>query len=122
MDSMMTDIPPDEWSTFFEELSREHQSRIVTVESLGPETGEQLESHDVPLEGIVVSLKGDEEVISIVVRQDSRSHVLHTTAAPLHVRIERTPEGMAKTLHIESAHGSTTVVRFRPVVVPETIQ
>ncbi|MGH7232358.1 MAG: DUF5335 family protein [Nitrospiraceae bacterium] len=118
----MVDIPPDEWSVFFDALSREHQNRIVTVEARGPETGEQFEAHDVPLEGITVSLQGDAEVISIVVREETRTHVLHTTPAPLHVQLERTGDGLAKTLQIESAHGTTTLVRFRPVAIPEAIQ
>jgi len=122
MNPFTIEIPPDEWSTFFDDLSREHQSRIVTIDGRGPEAGDQFESHDVPLEGITITLNGDDEVISIVVRQDAGTHVLHTVSAPLHVMLERTPEGLARTLHIESAHGATTLVRFRPVVIPETIQ
>ena len=122
METRTIDIPPDEWSTFFDALSREHQNQIVTVEGRGPQSTDQLESHDVPLEGVTVSLKGNEEVISIVVREEMRTHVLHTTSAPLHVSLEQTSEGLARTLHIESAHGTTTLVRFHPVAVPETIQ
>ncbi|HJU06697.1 MAG TPA: DUF5335 family protein [Nitrospiraceae bacterium] len=122
MNTVTMEIPPDEWSVFFDDLSREHQSRIVTIEGHGEEAGDQFESHDVPLEGVSVTLNGDDEVISIVARQDTGKHVMHTVSAPLHVMLERTPEGLAKTLHIESAHGATTLVRFRPVVIPETIQ
>jgi hypothetical protein len=115
-------IPPDEWSAFFDTLSREHQSRIVTVVTQGPNPNDQLESHDVPLEGITVSLMGNEEVITIVVREETRTHVLHTASAPLHVRLEHTAEGLAKTLQIETAYGTTTLVRFRSASVPETVQ
>ena len=122
MEPRMMDIGPDEWSGFFDTLSREHQNQIVTVESQGPDTGEQFESHDVPLEGVTISLKGNEEVISIIVREETRTHVLHTIPDPLHVRLERNAEGVAKTLQIESARGTTIVIRFRPVTIPETIQ
>lgn len=122
MEARTIEIPPDEWSTFFETLSREHQNQIVTVEARGPQTTDQLESHDVPFEGVTVSLKGNEEVISIVVREEMRTHVLHTTSSPLHVSLEQTSEGLARTLHIESAHGTTTLIRFHAVAVPETIK
>jgi hypothetical protein len=122
MGTRTIDIPPDEWSAFFDTLSRQHQGRIISVEVLGADEEARLESHDVPLEGITVSLKGNDEVISIVVREETRTHILHTTMAPLHVRFEQTDEGLAKTLQIESMHGTATRVRFRPTMVPETVQ
>jgi hypothetical protein len=67
-------------------------------------------------------LDGNDEVISIVAREEVRTHVVHVAKAPLHLRIEKAQDGMAKSLQIESAEGGLTIVHFRTERVPETIQ
>jgi hypothetical protein len=116
------EIPPEGWSEFFDDLSRQQQGRIVSIEAHGEDVEPRLEVHNVPLHGVSISLDGDEEVVSIVAQEGTTSYAVHTVRAPLRIALERTPDGLAKTLHIESAHGSLTLVRFRPVVVPETIR
>jgi hypothetical protein len=67
-------------------------------------------------------LDGDEEVISIVAREEVRTHVVHVAKAPLYVRAETGQDGMTKTLEIESENGGCTIVHFRTEQVPETAQ
>jgi hypothetical protein len=114
-------IPPDEWSDCLERLSHEHQNRIVSVDVYEAED-ERRELHDLPLEGIFVTLDGNDEVISIVAREEVRTHIVHVAKAPLHLRIEMAQDGMAKSLQIESEEGDLTIVHFRTEQVPETIQ
>jgi hypothetical protein len=117
MGTMMA-IAPDRWSDLFDDLSRRNRGRIASIETYEPDGEGWVESHDVPFEGISISLDGDREVVSVVVQQDGRTHVLHTMAAPVWVGLEETEEEQVKTLQIESADGHATVIRFRPVTVP----
>ena len=79
--SHAVDIPPDQWSDYLERLSHHHLNRIVRVEVYEPQA-ERRQLHDLPLEGITVTLDGDQEVISIVAREEVRTHVVRVAKAP----------------------------------------
>ena len=119
--SHTVDIPPDQWSDYLERLSHDHLNRIVSVDVYEPQA-ERRQLHDLPLESIAVTLDGNQEVISIVAREEVRTHVVHVARAPLYLRAETGPDGMAKTLEIESENGGCTIVHFRTEQVPETVQ
>jgi hypothetical protein len=119
--SHIVDIPPDAWNDSLERLSQDHLNRIVSVEVYEPQA-ERRQFLDLPLEGIAVTLDGNQEVISIVARDEVRTHVVHVTKAPLHLRVETGPDGITRTLEIESENGGCTIVHFRTEQVPETVQ
>jgi hypothetical protein len=121
MSAHPSSIQPDEWSAFFEQLSQEHRGRIVSIEANDPDSDGRLYLQDVPLEGMSLVLQGNEEVISIVVREHARVHTVYTVKNPLRVTYEN-PGGVAKSLQIESEEGATTIVRFRSASIPEAIQ
>jgi hypothetical protein len=75
----------------------------------------------VPLEGLALALRGNEEVISIVLREHALHHKVYTVDHPWYVRYEH-DDGVARSLHIESEDGTETVLRFDPVSVPESVQ
>ena len=119
--SHIDSIPPDEWSDYLERVSHDHLNRIIRVDVYDPQ-GERRQLVDLPLEGIAVTLDGNQEVISIVAREEGRRHVVHVAKAPLYLRVETDPNGMTKTLQIESENGGVTIVHFRTEQVPETVQ
>ena len=121
MSRHLLEIQPDDWSAFLDELSRKHRGRIVSIEVNSPEPADSLHVQDVPLEGLSLALHGNEEVISIVVREQALQHTLHTVRVPLHMTYEKDGE-VARSLLIESEDGETATVRFRSVSVPETVQ
>jgi hypothetical protein len=114
-------IQPDDWSAFLEDLSRKQRGRIVSIEIDSPEPANSVHVQDVPLEGLSLVLHGDEEVISIVVRELALQHTVYTVRVPLHMTYEKDGE-VARSLLIESEDGGTATVRFRLVSVPETVQ
>ncbi len=121
MSSQILNIPPDEWGRFFSQLTREYRDRIVTIHVNTSELEERVHIHDVPLEGIVLMLNGKEDVISIVVREGTRRHTMHAIHEPLRVNYE-TSKGVATRLQIDSGNGETTIVKFRPMSVPDAVQ
>lgn len=121
MSIQISDIQPDDWSPFFNELIRNNRGRIVSLEMDGSDAENRVHVHDVPLESIALTLHGNEEVISIVLGEHPLRHTLFTVPRPWHVTYEH-DDGMARSLHIDSENGRKTIVRFQSISVPEAIQ
>lgn len=121
MSSQILNIPPDEWGRFFGQLTREYRDRIVTIHVNTAELEERIHVKDVPLEAIVLMLDGNEDVISIVVREGARRHTMHSIHEPLRVSYE-TSNGVATRLQVDSENGEKTIVKFRSMSVPDAVQ
>jgi uncharacterized protein DUF5335 len=121
MSRHLSEIQPDAWSDFLGELSREHHGRIVSIEINSSEPADRLHMRDVPLEGLSLALHGNEEVISIVVREHGRQHTVHTVHFALRMTYEKDGE-VARRLLVETEDGRTATVWFQSVSVPETVQ
>jgi len=117
----MMDISREDWDGFFDAFSQEHQSRIVTIDTHGPDNGIKREFNRKPLEGITVSLKGHAAVITIIVQDEGGTHALHTVSAPQRLRVERTQEGQTETLQIEHTDGAATIIRLDRTEVPQAV-
>jgi len=117
----LSEIQPDDWGTFLDELSREHRGRIVSIEIDSSDPSDRIHLQNVPLEGLSLALYGNEEVISIVVREQALQHTVHTVRVPLRMTYEQ--EGnVARSLLIEAEDGRMATVKFRSVSIPETVQ
>lgn len=121
MPMQISDILPDDWSPFFDELTRNNRGRIVSLNMDRLDAADHIHVQDVPLEGIALALHGNEEVISIVLREHTLHHKIYTVHQPWHVTYEH-DNGVARSLHIESEDGRKTVVRFESVSLPEAVQ
>lgn len=121
MPRQLSDIQPDDWSSFFEELTRDNRGRIVSLQIDRLDASDSLHVQDVPFEGVALALHGDEEVVSIVLREQTLHHKLYTVHEPWHVTYEHDNE-VARSLHIESEDGSRTVIRFQTIAIPEAVQ
>ena len=121
MSRHLSEIQPDAWSDFLGELSREHHGRIVSIEIDSSEPADRLHMRDMPLEGLSLALHGNEEVISIVIREHGRQHTVHTVHVPLRMTYEKDGE-VARRLLVETEDGRTATVWFQSVSVPETVQ
>lgn len=114
-----TEIPRTEWPDFFLEFSREHEGRLVVVEVFDLEIGAQMEAHEVTFEEISADFRaGGNERIVLMLGKTPETHLTHIIAAPDHVRIERTEDGLHEALQIESGD-ATTLLRFAPRTLPQ---
>lgn len=121
MSTHLSDIQPDDWSAFLDNLTRDNRGRIVSIEVNTSDPSGCLHVQDVPLEGLSLTLQGNEETISIVVREQARQHTVHTVRLPLRMLYEQ-DGNVARSLLIESEDGGTATVKFRAVSIPETVQ
>jgi hypothetical protein len=93
----------------------------VSLQMDRQDAADRVHVHDVPLESIALTLHGNEEVISIVLREHTLRHAVYTVHQPWHVTYEHDKE-VARSLHIESEDGRKTVLRFKSAAVPEAVQ
>jgi hypothetical protein len=114
------EILRDEWSRYFEEFSRRHQSWLVTVEILGLEIGDQVQVRNLPLEGIVVETSDDGDAMTIIAGSRPGARISHTISAPSRVWVKQNEQGADEALEIESPAGAV-LVRFKSVALPELV-
>jgi hypothetical protein len=116
------EIPKNEWTGFFDSFSRKHQGWLVNLEIFGPDIGAQVEQQELALEGITD--EWDETLgntIMIMTGAKPDDHITHSIIHPTAVSLEQTDEGADVALAIKSSDGTTTLLRFRSVVLPELV-
>jgi Family of unknown function (DUF5335) len=116
------EIPRDEWRSFFDIFSRQHEGWRANLEVFGQELDVQHELRELPLKAISLTSTADNsEAITIELGKSSEDHVKHAVIEPTHVWLIRTPEGANAALRIESADKTKTMLRFRSAVLPELV-
>ena len=116
------EIPRQEWNSFFDRFSRQHEGWLATLEVLGPDIGAQEAAHELPLEGVSVASESENnEAITISMGKTPDDHVSHTITQPAHVWLEQTADRVNAALEIESQDRSKILLRFRSPVPPEFV-
>ena len=116
------EIPRQEWNSFFDSFSRQHEGWLATLEVFGSEVGAQEEAHELPLEGLSLASEAEKsESIAINMGKTPEAHINHTITKPEHVWLEKTDDGADAALEIEWANHSKTLLRFRSPVPPEFV-
>jgi len=116
------EIPPDQWKTFLDTFSRQHEGWLATLEVLGTDIGAQQEARDLPLEGITAASRdGAPEAIAISLGKTADNHVTHTITEPTRIWLEQTSQGANAALEIESADQVKTLLRFRSALPADMV-
>lgn len=106
-------LPREEWGAFFDDLSREFESGLVTVEVSGDALPHVILAEGLPLLGITFDTKGSEAgSLTIIAGQDEDTAVSHTVAAPTHVNIARTADGSVDVVQIDAPDPAQTRIHF----------
>jgi hypothetical protein len=116
------DIPREDWVTFLDSFSRQHERWLVNVEVVTDGLGAHREIREKSLIGVSADLKSrGTDTISIITGDRSDDHVNHIVNRPTRVALEETEEGAHKGLRIDAENGETTLLRFRSPALPETV-
>jgi hypothetical protein len=105
-------IERDRWVEFFDQLSDGNRGRIITLEVIDPEFGEEILCHGQPLFSVVYDPVAKGNVISIELGQEAvcYSHAVHE---PKEVHSEQDGEsGRLLAIEIRSADGGQTLVEL----------
>jgi len=116
------EIPRQEWNSFFDSFSRQHDGWLATLEVFAAEVGAQEEVHELPLEGVSIGSETEAgESITISMGKTPQDRVSHMINQPAHVWLEQTPDRVNAALEIESEDKSKTLLRFRSPMPPELV-
>ena len=116
------EIPRNEWRSFFDIFSRQHEGWLATLEIFGQEVAAQQEPREGPLKGITLtSVVGESEAIALNLGKTPEDHVTHTITKPAHVWLEQTSGGADAALEIDSHDQPKTLLRFRSALPPEMV-
>lgn len=106
------EIPRDEWTRFFDNLSRRREGWEVTLEVFGPEIGDQVEERHMRLAGVTAELADKGDKIEIMMGGKPSHHVTHVITAPTRVDLQQTDLGIDAALLIKSADGTTALLHL----------
>jgi Family of unknown function (DUF5335) len=117
-----TEIPRQDWISFFDSFSLQHDRWLVSLElsAVGPDL--QVQAHDIPLQGISADLKEPgADTIMIRVGSAAGGYLTHWIRHPARVILEQTPEGADIAIVIESGRGASSRLRFRSPLLAEQL-
>jgi hypothetical protein len=116
------EIAREEWPTFLERFSRQHEGWLASLEVLSNDIGAQFEVRDLPFAGVTVASKENSpKTMAISLGKSAEDHVTHTITEPRHVWLEQTSEGANAGLEVESADEVKVLLRFRSPVPAEMV-
>lgn len=114
--SVTEEIPPAEWDGFFATFTRRHQTRLVTIEQVGPDMRYRMPAGNRPLVRIVAGTgsQGRAIRISLVKAKPADPSSCFIVSAARHVWLKRNENGVDEALEIESVDGTVTILHLRP--------
>lgn len=115
------EVKRNEWTSFFDVFSKQHEGWIASLEVLGDEVGAQAEAVELPFEGISVNAKDEPQSLVINLGRTAEDHVSHTVERPQHVWLRQTEEGANDSLEIVEEDNQKTLLRFRSPIRPEFV-
>jgi hypothetical protein len=113
-----TDIPRDQWLSYFNELGRTYQGWGATVEVMGKSLGDQTvaKAEDVPFQGLSYEAKGGSAAGDILVEvgDANTAYDVHRVTRPRAVRTTQTDRGEEFDVEVESEDGTICLIHLRP--------
>ena len=107
------EIPRDEWTKFFDNLSRRQEGWEVGLEVFGPDMGDQIEGSHMFLAGMTAEVTERGDKIEIMMAGIPSNHVTRMISAPILVELQQTDLGIDSALRIKSADGVTSLLHLR---------
>jgi uncharacterized protein DUF5335 len=105
------EIPSKNWTEFFEDFTKRHETDMVSLEVMGAEIGAQVEGRALLFGGISIA-DARSKALALMFDSVDGEHLSHTVERPTHVWLQSTPDIGDQALEIESADGGKTLVRF----------
>lgn len=107
---MTYDIPRQEWSSFFDDLSKRRFEWQTKIEVISETIGDQILDEGLSLNGITAEERDDECLIEILVGHDKDHHQTHNIANPSKIRYLADEENPSGIIEIEEDDGTKTLV------------
>lgn len=122
-------IPPEEWSAFCREFSRQHRGWLASIGVIStkvldadPQAADARMTPvatEAPLQEITIEHNDHREVVLIAGQEPGQ--VSHRVSRPTNLAMTQTDNGAHEGLRIDADDGRTTLVRFRAAAEPESL-
>jgi hypothetical protein len=116
---MTRDMPRESWRDELDSFNRQHQGWLVSVTTRRPDGQTLVEARDMPLQG-VSQMSSTASDLAVEVG-DRERHLTHEVREITALKMDVTDAGADKSLIIESADRTTTMVTFRSPMRPEDV-
>ena len=107
-------IPREEWTRFFDDLSKKLEGRSVGLEVFGPDIGDQVEERRMFFAGLsadVTDKAGKKDQIEIMLGGNPDAHLTHIITAPTEVDLQQTEIGDQSALKKKTSYCITSLHR-----------
>lgn len=106
-------LPEAEWGPFLDELSRQFEQGLVSVDVSGNDLSHAPVITELPLLGLQLNTKGsDSGSITIIAGADEDTAISHTIPAPTQIHIARDADGAVAAIQIDAPDPAQTQVHF----------
>lgn len=109
------EVTRNEWQSFLDRFSKQHQGEQATVQVIGEEVGAQTAVQSLPFVGISAEEAGSAKGSIVILMGDTAGdHVEHRVADPDHLWQRLTGDDGKDALEIEGADGAKTILQLVP--------
>ena len=106
-------LPGAEWGQFLDEVSRQFESGMVSVDVSGDGLSNTPVITELPLLGIQLNTKGsDSGSITIMAGTDQNAAISHTIPAPTQIHVAREADGTIAAIQIDAPDPAQTQIHF----------
>lgn len=109
---MNYEIKRENWTDFFDSLSKRRFAWKTKVEILKSEMGDQVLTDGLPLNGITVETRGDRISMDISVGENTEFHQTHNIKNPKRVAFLSASDNHGDVVDIEEEDGTKTLITF----------
>jgi len=109
---MNFEIKKENWTNFFDTLSKRRYEWKTRIEVLGREMGDQILTEGLRLNGFTVEKKGDRTTIDVSVGANTEFHQTHNISDPIRVAFLPADESHSDVIDIEEVDGTKTLISF----------
>jgi hypothetical protein len=106
------EIKKENWTNFFDSLSRRRFEWKTKVEVLNSEIGDQVLTEGLPLNGFTVETNGDRTSIDASVGENTNLHLTHNIQNPVRVAFLAADDDHGDVIDIEEHDGTKTLITF----------
>ena len=115
------EIPREEWMRRLNEFTVSHEGWLVSLDILGGEIGARPAIDNLPLLGVSADRVNHDGTVAVSVARSRTEHFTHIIEAVTRIHLERANDGAGAALQIESADGTTAVLRLRAAPLLESV-
>ena len=106
-------LPEAEWGSFLDEVSRQFESGLVSVDVSGDGLSNAPVITELPLLGIQLNTKGsDSGSITMIAGADADTAISHTVPSPTQIHVARDAGGAVAAIQIDAPDPAQTQVHF----------